>query len=275
MSYGRMSLDYQVSDLYKLPGTRAQLHRRPLGRRPVGRRQVRQGAEGRDRQRAERAELVEHRRRDGADGRDEHVAVPPRPGHEVHAAAGAGRREQARRLRDLQREPEPVVDCRVGTLGARDRPRLPGGRAGTPEQLQQQLRADGRAPARTDGRLREARPPSRAGCRKTTTRTSSRTWAARRRAGRPRARPCGGALVNVRAEERDPLAVPNMQAARAYISGSLYFLISVRERVSGDELDGRVHAERHPRPGRADRTRAGGRQPERRRPGGGGDGPAG
>jgi len=48
----------------------------------------------------------------------------------------------------------------------------------------------------------------------------------------------GGALVNIRAEEYDPLGAPNLQAARAYISGSLYFLISVRQRVNGDELAG-------------------------------------
>lgn len=48
----------------------------------------------------------------------------------------------------------------------------------------------------------------------------------------------GGALVNVRAEEYDPSGAPNLQAARAYISGSLYFLISVRQRVNGDELTG-------------------------------------
>jgi hypothetical protein len=48
----------------------------------------------------------------------------------------------------------------------------------------------------------------------------------------------GGALVNIRAEEYDPTSAPNLQAARAYISGSLYFLISVRQRVKGDELVG-------------------------------------
>lgn len=47
----------------------------------------------------------------------------------------------------------------------------------------------------------------------------------------------GGALVNLRAMEYDPAGVPNFQVARAYISANLYYLISVRRRVLGDDLN--------------------------------------
>lgn len=47
----------------------------------------------------------------------------------------------------------------------------------------------------------------------------------------------GGALVNLRAMEYDPATLPNLQAARAYVSASLYYLISVRRRVLGDDLN--------------------------------------
>jgi hypothetical protein len=46
----------------------------------------------------------------------------------------------------------------------------------------------------------------------------------------------GGGLVNLRAMEYDPTALPNLQAARVYVSADLYYLISVRRRVLGDDL---------------------------------------
>jgi hypothetical protein len=47
----------------------------------------------------------------------------------------------------------------------------------------------------------------------------------------------GGALVNLKAEEYDPAKAPNLQAARVYISKDLYYLVSVRRKVFGDELN--------------------------------------
>jgi hypothetical protein len=56
------------------------------------------------------------------------------------------------------------------------------------------------------------------------------TWA-------PAGSAVGGALVNLRAVEYDPATVPNLQATRAYVTASLYYLVSVRRRVLGDDLD--------------------------------------
>lgn len=54
----------------------------------------------------------------------------------------------------------------------------------------------------------------------------------------PPASAVGGGLVNLRAMEHDPALAPNHQAARVYISGSLYYLLSVRRRINGDEIEG-------------------------------------
>ena len=53
--------------------------------------------------------------------------------------------------------------------------------------------------------------------------------------------PCtglGGGTIPIWAEEYDPSAKPNIQAVKAYITDNLYYLISVRRRVNGDELNG-------------------------------------
>ena len=46
----------------------------------------------------------------------------------------------------------------------------------------------------------------------------------------------GGALANIWAVEYDPALQPNVQAVKAEITSSLYYLISVRRRVLGDDL---------------------------------------
>lgn len=48
----------------------------------------------------------------------------------------------------------------------------------------------------------------------------------------------GGGTANLWAEEHDPTGIPNVQAVRAEITGGLYYLISVRRRVLGDDLNG-------------------------------------
>ncbi|MEK7279002.1 MAG: hypothetical protein AAB427_16780 [Chloroflexota bacterium] len=51
--------------------------------------------------------------------------------------------------------------------------------------------------------------------------------------------PCvglGGGAAFIWAEEYDPAGKPNVQAVKAYITENLYYLISVRRRVLGDEL---------------------------------------
>ncbi len=61
--------------------------------------------------------------------------------------------------------------------------------------------------------------------------------------------PCtglGGGSAFIWAMEYDPSGKPNIQAVKAYITDSLYYLISVRRRVNGDELNGGF-AERHTR----------------------------
>ncbi len=53
--------------------------------------------------------------------------------------------------------------------------------------------------------------------------------------------PCtgeGGGTAYLWAMEYDPDGMPNKQAAKAYITNSLYYMISVRRRVNGDELNG-------------------------------------
>lgn len=53
--------------------------------------------------------------------------------------------------------------------------------------------------------------------------------------------PCtgvGGGTAYLWAMEYDPLDKPNKQAAIAYITDNLYYMISVRRRVNGDELNG-------------------------------------
>jgi hypothetical protein len=53
--------------------------------------------------------------------------------------------------------------------------------------------------------------------------------------------PCvgvGGGTALLWAMEYDPAGKPNAQAAKAYITDNLYYLISVRRRVNGDELNG-------------------------------------
>ncbi len=47
----------------------------------------------------------------------------------------------------------------------------------------------------------------------------------------------GGGTAFIWAEEYDPTGMPNKQAVKAYISNSLYYLISVRRRVLGDDLN--------------------------------------
>jgi hypothetical protein len=47
----------------------------------------------------------------------------------------------------------------------------------------------------------------------------------------------GGALVNLKAMEYDPALAPNLQAARIYITQNLYYLVSVRRRILGDDLN--------------------------------------
>ncbi len=48
----------------------------------------------------------------------------------------------------------------------------------------------------------------------------------------------GGEELCIYAEEYDPALQPNPQAIKATITGSLYYMISVRERAFGDELNG-------------------------------------
>jgi hypothetical protein len=48
----------------------------------------------------------------------------------------------------------------------------------------------------------------------------------------------GGGSALIWAEEYDPDLKPNIQAVKAYITDDLYYLISVRRRVNGDELNG-------------------------------------
>jgi streptogramin lyase len=48
----------------------------------------------------------------------------------------------------------------------------------------------------------------------------------------------GGGIAFIWAMEYDPAGKPNAQAVKAYITDSLYYLISVRRRVLGDELSG-------------------------------------
>ncbi|RLT37853.1 MAG: hypothetical protein DWI57_13080 [Chloroflexi bacterium] len=48
----------------------------------------------------------------------------------------------------------------------------------------------------------------------------------------------GGEQICLWAEEYDPAGQPNIQAIKAEITGSLYYMISVRRRVLGDELNG-------------------------------------
>ncbi len=53
--------------------------------------------------------------------------------------------------------------------------------------------------------------------------------------------PCtglGGGITFLWAEEYDPDGLPNIQAAKAYITDDLYYMISVRRRVLGDDLNG-------------------------------------
>ena len=46
----------------------------------------------------------------------------------------------------------------------------------------------------------------------------------------------GGGLVDLRAIEYDPTGAPNYQAARVYITANLYYMLSVRRKVLGDDL---------------------------------------
>jgi hypothetical protein len=48
----------------------------------------------------------------------------------------------------------------------------------------------------------------------------------------------GGGIANIWAEEYDPDMMPNVQAVRAKITDSLYYLISVRRQIRGDDLNG-------------------------------------
>ena len=48
----------------------------------------------------------------------------------------------------------------------------------------------------------------------------------------------GGDSVSLWAEEYDPTFQPNEQAAKVEITGSFYYLVSVRRRVLGDDLNG-------------------------------------
>ena len=53
--------------------------------------------------------------------------------------------------------------------------------------------------------------------------------------------PCtglGGGSAVLWAMEYDPVGMPNVQAVKAYITDNLYYLISVRRRVLGDDLNG-------------------------------------
>jgi len=46
----------------------------------------------------------------------------------------------------------------------------------------------------------------------------------------------GGGLADLRSEELDPSGFPNVQAARVYITNNLYYLVSVRRKILGDDL---------------------------------------
>lgn len=46
----------------------------------------------------------------------------------------------------------------------------------------------------------------------------------------------GGGTAVIWAEEHDPSGKPNIQAVKVTITGSLYYLVSVRRRINGDEL---------------------------------------
>src|SRR3989304_5839609 len=48
----------------------------------------------------------------------------------------------------------------------------------------------------------------------------------------------GGGTANIGAMESPPAGLPNAQAVKAKITDTLYYLISVRRRVLGDELNG-------------------------------------
>jgi len=48
----------------------------------------------------------------------------------------------------------------------------------------------------------------------------------------------GGGIANIWAMEYDPDTMPNVQAVKAKITDSLYYLISVRRRILGDDLNG-------------------------------------
>jgi hypothetical protein len=50
--------------------------------------------------------------------------------------------------------------------------------------------------------------------------------------------PSGGGIAAIWAEEYNPAGKPNAQAVKVEITGSLYYLVSVRRRVLGDELNG-------------------------------------
>lgn len=47
----------------------------------------------------------------------------------------------------------------------------------------------------------------------------------------------GGGVGNIWAEEYDPTGRPNVQAIKATVTGSLYYLISVRRKILGDDLN--------------------------------------
>ena len=75
--------------------------------------------------------------------------------------------------------------------------------------------------------------------------------------------PCtglGGGMAFLWAMEYDPGGRPNDQAVKAYITDNLYYLVSVRRRVLGDELNGDL-PQRNPRRGGLDRTRRRRRRP--------------
>jgi len=48
----------------------------------------------------------------------------------------------------------------------------------------------------------------------------------------------GGGTAAIYAEEYDPATRPNAQAVKADVTGSLYYIVSVRRRINGDELNG-------------------------------------
>ena len=50
----------------------------------------------------------------------------------------------------------------------------------------------------------------------------------------------GGGIANIWAMEYDPDTMPNVQAVKAKITDSLYYLISVRRRILGDDLNGYI-----------------------------------